>query len=332
MKHIRIPIFIPQLACKHTCRYCNQRQITGELKSPSPQAVRPIIEQYLPTISRDAYTEVAFFGGNFTALSLSLQEAYLQEVQTYIEKGFIQGIRLSTRPDDIDDTILSLLKKYQVKTIELGAQSLDEDVLALSERGHSIKDVENASAKIKAMGFGLGLQMMIGLAGDNPEKAHRTAEQIIRFQADETRIYPTLVIEHTALAQDYRQGLYKALSLEEAVEQSKSLLLRFEQAGVKVIRIGLHPSEGLLSGEAYLAGPFHPSFRELVESVVWGDIFTEYFKKNSVRNFTKLYVAPGQSNTAIGYGGVNKKILKLYTDKFRVLTSDKLKNREFILA
>ncbi|MEG2178653.1 MAG: radical SAM protein [Bacteroidales bacterium] len=331
MKNIRIPLFIPHLACRHRCCYCNQMQITGEQQAPSPLAIHPLIEQYLPGIPRDAYTEFAFFGGNFTALALPLQEAYLQEVQPYIEKGQIQGIRLSTRPDDINDTVLALLKKYHVKTIELGAQSLDAEVLRLAERGHSKEDVQVASAKIKAMGFGLGLQMMIGLPGDTPEKARFTAEEIIRFKADETRIYPTLVIENTALAQAYRQGDYQALPLEQAVEQSKDLLLTFESAGVKVIRIGLHPSEGLLSGKAYLAGPFHPSFRELVETAIWGDIFKAYFQRNPKQSFSSLYVAPGQSNTAIGYGGLNKKILSLQSPKFRILTNEQLKNREFNL-
>ncbi len=192
------------------------------------------------------HVEIGFFGGNFTGIPLDDQEKYLQVAQPFLEKGIVQGIRLSTRPDYIDEQGLHLLKKYGVTTIELGAQSMDNDVLQQSARGHTAEDVENASRMIIAAGFRLGLQMMVGLPGDTLEKSVFTARKIIELGACETRIYPVLVIKGTKMAEWYEQGKYKPLSMEEAVFWVKTILPLFEDAGVEVTRVGLHSSEGLL--------------------------------------------------------------------------------------
>ena len=259
-----IPVFLPMLACPHRCVYCNQYVISGQQKLPSLEDVAALIDRNLQTILRDCHKRVAFFGGSFTCLPEPVQNRYLDAVQPYLQEGCVEGIQLSTRPDYIDKKILQNLKSKGVTLIELGAQSLNDDILRRSGRGHSVADVENASRLIRQYGIDLGLQMMIGLPGDTKEKALHTAEQIVAFGASCTRIYPTLVVEGTALAEDYRKGEYVPLSLEEAVDWCKELYRYFQTAGVMVMRMGLHPTKDLREGEHLLAGPFHVSFKELV--------------------------------------------------------------------
>ena len=284
-KHFNIPLFIPELACPFQCIYCNQRKISGELSIPTPREISLKINNYLKTIPKEnSDIEVAFFGGNFTGLRVEEQIEFLEVVQPYIKHGKISGIRISTRPDYINEEILNILKNYNVKTIELGAQSMDEEVLKQSKRGHTATDTKNASRLILEKGFTLGLQMMIGLPGDTLEKAIYTAKKIIELGASNTRIYPCLVIKGTQLEGQYNKGNYKPLSLEDAVLWSKELLKIFEEGGVDVIKLGLHPSEGLLSGEELVAGPFHPSFRELVLTEIWGELLEPSFYSKSKKN------------------------------------------------
>ncbi len=274
------------------------------------------------------HVEVGFFGGTFTGIPLAEQENYLRLVQPYIDSGRVQGIRLSTRPDYINTEVLLILKKYGVTTIELGAQSLDDEVLKASFRGHTAKQVEDASLMIREAGFHLGLQMMIGLPGDTLEKSLATAKKIISIGASNTRIYPALVIRDTAMHRWFEQGKYQPLSLEEAVEWSKQLLLLFEEAGVNVIRLGLHPSEGLLDGSELIAGPFHPSFRELVLSAIWKDILSPLLKEKN-RKAIEIQVPSGEINYAIGYGAKNKKMLLQHFQHVRFTGNPDLKGRTF---
>jgi histone acetyltransferase (RNA polymerase elongator complex component) len=189
-----------------------------------------------------------------------LQEEFLQQAKPYLEKGVIQGIRLSTRPDMIDRERVSFLRKNGVTCIELGVQSMSDKVLAASRRGHAALDTERASSVILEEGLLLGHQMMLGLPLSTFEDEVYTAKRIKELGAKQTRIYPTVVIDGTELARLWKGKKYKPLSEEEAVERSASLISYFESNGIKVIRCGLHPSEGLVSGEEYLAGPFHPAF------------------------------------------------------------------------
>ena len=188
MKHNNIPVFIPELACPNQCIYCNQRHISGQLQVVKPEEVKQIIEQHLATFIKPSHVELAFFGGSFTGIEEKDMITYLETVQPYIEQGDVKNIRISTRPDYINERILEILKKYNVKNIELGAQSLDEEVLNFAKRGHTVKDVENASQLIKSYGFSLGLQMMIGLPLDTLEKSKQTAHKIILLGAESTRI------------------------------------------------------------------------------------------------------------------------------------------------
>lgn len=305
MKHYNIPIFIPELACPNQCIYCNQRHISGQLQAVKPEEIKQIIDQHLATFIKPSHIELAFFGGSFTGIDEKDMITYLETVQPYIEQGEIKNIRISTRPDYISEKILDILKRYNVQNIELGAQSLNEDVLAFSKRGHTVKDVEKASKLIRNYGFSLGLQMMIGLPLDSVEKSKETAKKILDLGAESTRIYPTLVINNTELADLYRAGQYKALSLEEAVEWTAEIYKIFSQTDITILRVGLHPSEALIKGEQLLAGPFHVSFKELVLSKIWAEKL-----ENISRETKNILVNPREINYAIGYGSVNKKKLQ----------------------
>ncbi len=329
-KHFNIPVFIPELACPFQCIYCNQKKISGCLKVPSSEEINKMINDHLSTIpNEDTDTELAFFGGNFTGLNPNEQENFLKIVQPFIEKGKISGIRVSTRPDNIDLDVLKLLKKYNVKTIELGAQSMDNKVLRQVGRGHTSEDTIEAAMMIKEEGFSLGLQMMIGLPGDTLQKSICSARKITELKSDNTRIYPVLVIKGTRLEELYRTGEYQPLTLDEAVTWSKELLKIFEEANVKVIRIGLHPSEGLLSGEELVAGPFHPSFRELVLTEVWHDLLDPLKEKGKKVEIT---VAPDQLNYAIGYNSKNKKMLLHHFNQVAFIPDPALQGRNFICS
>lgn len=305
MKHYNIPIFIPELACPNRCIYCNQRHISGQLQAVKPEEIKQIIEQHLATFIRPSEVELAFFGGSFTGIDEKDMLTYLQIVQPYIEQGEIKSIRISTRPDYINEKILDILQQYNVKDIELGAQSLDEEVLAFAKRGHTVRDVENASQLIKSYGFSLGLQMMIGLPLDTVEKSKETAKKILKLGAESTRIYPTLVINNTDLADLYRQNKYKALSLDKAVDWTAEIYKIFSQSSIKILRVGLHPSEALINGTELLAGPFHVSFKELVLTKIW----QEKFEKLPINTKTIL-VNPKEINYAIGYNSKNKQLLQ----------------------
>lgn len=301
-----IPVFLPMLACPHRCVYCNQYVISGQQKLPSSEEVTALVDSYLQTIPPDCHRRVAFFGGSFTCLPEPVQNRYLDAVQPYLEDGRIEGIQLSTRPDYIDNQILQNLKEKGVTLIELGAQSLDDDILRRSGRGHTVADVGNASRLIRQYGIDLGLQMMIGLPGDTKEKALHTAEQIFAFGASCTRIYPTLVVDGTALADDYRRGEYVPLSLEDAVDWCKDLYRYFQASGVTVLRMGLHPTKDLRDGERLLAGPFHVSFKELVLTALWHDRIAEQIACEGREDVTVM-VPPVEMNYAIGYGSANRK-------------------------
>ena len=316
MKHFTIPIFVPELACPNRCVFCNQHSISGCQKQPEPEEVREIILEHLKTIpEKDTHIEIGFFGGSFTGIEPELQKKYLSIAHEFLMSARVQGIRLSTRPDYINSEVLCLLNKYGVTTIELGAQSLNDEVLRLSGRGHTVTDVENASVMILSAGFKLGLQMMTGLPGDSPEKSLQTARRIVELGANCTRIYPTLVIRGTELEQRWRSGDYQPQSLDEAVALSAQLLEIFRQGGVEVIRVGLHPSEGLLDGSEMLAGPFHASFRELVETQLWKQKLVPLLQQHPAGSILRIPVPAEELRNAIGYGSSNRTMLEKHFSK-----------------
>lgn len=302
MKHYNIPIFLPELACPFRCVYCNQYSITGKAQPIGTDEVKSIIDKHLASFrQKERFVEVAFFGGNFTGLPEKLQDDYLAVVQPYLEKGLVNGIRCSTRPDYITTKRVKLLKKSGMLSIELGAQSTDDEILKKCHRGHTFNDIVNASETILSEGITLGLQMMIGLPFDSFEKDMRTAEDIVRLGAKETRIYPCITLKDTALERLYLAGKYQPLSLEDAVSQSAKIYRYFIENDVNVLRIGLHASEDL-NGAAYVAGPYHNNFAEMTLSRFW--------KSKIESGELKELPKDVSVNHIIGWKGENKELLK----------------------
>ena len=262
-----IPIFVPHKGCPNQCSFCNQKHITGQITETTPKMAKDTIEMYLKTIdTKKFHTEIAFYGGSFTAIDVEYQTSLLKTAYEYVKSGQIKGIRLSTRPDAIDDKILDNLCKFGVTEIELGVQSMCDDVLELNKRGHTSLQVKDAVSLIKKRSFSLGLQMMTGLLGDTYEKSIYTANEICALKPDFVRIYPTLVFNNTDLAEFYRKGEYTPPTLEDTVKLCRELLDIFENRnGIKVIRMGLFMNDNEAK-ENFLAGPYHPRFRELVQN------------------------------------------------------------------
>lgn len=304
-----IPIFVPHYGCPNDCVFCNQNKITGFSTDTTEEIVRDRIEEYLSYFKDKSNTEVAFYGGSFTAIEIEIQSKLLNVAKEYKDKGLVKEIRLSTRPDCIDDEILENLKKYKVDTIELGVQSLDEGVLALSNRGHNSKCVYEASKLIKDYGFNLGLQQMLGLPGDNLEKALNTANEFIKLSPDCVRIYPTLVIKDTKLELDYETGEYDALSLSEGVYQSKEILKNYIKNNINVIRVGLQPTEEIQLGASVVAGPFHPAFRQLVESEILKDVILKYFEDKIINEELLIKSSGKNISNIVGQNSLQKKFL-----------------------
>lgn len=311
LRHFHIPIFIPDYGCPFRCIFCNQQTITSTAEIPTILEVQSHIDTWLKTIpSTNSHIEIAFFGGNFTGIPIDFQQAYLEAAFPYIQSGKVQSIRLSTRPDAISEEILLRLKKFGVQSIELGAQSMKNKVLLAVGRGHTAEDTIHASTLILKHGFTLGLQMMVGLPGDDAETALKTAQKIIELGAQETRIYPLLVIKNTELEHRYHQGLYTPLSLNEAISQTVPIYELFEKHGITILKVGLHPSEGFNSGEELIAGPYHPNFRELVISKIWKQKLEKELANFDSAKKIKITVNPKDINAAIGFGGINRKALQ----------------------
>lgn len=268
--HAIIPIFIPHKGCPNDCIFCNQKKITAKQKPLEKDDVIGIIERHLPTLSNRGLTtvEVAFFGGSFTGIPIEEQNEYLTIAKDYKDRGLVDKIHLSTRPDYISHEILRNLKHYGVDVIELGVQSFDPDVLKQSNRGHSREIVFASSRLIKEYGFELGIQLMIGLPGDTYEKSIASAKETVKIQPSIARLYPTVIIQDTALYEMYLKGDYKPLSQEDAIRTTKSMYQILKKAGINVIRIGLKSSDYINEDGDTAGGTFHPAFRQLVESEI----------------------------------------------------------------
>lgn len=276
-KKITIPIFVPHKGCPNDCVFCNQRKITGIVEEMTTTLAEQTIQEFLTEKRDDAFYEIAFFGGSFTAIPNSRRVALLQLAHRYILSGEVNSIRISTRPDAIDETILKELKYYGVQVIELGVQSLDETVLQKSNRGHDAQVVYQSAYQIKEYGFHLGLQMMIGLPFDSEETVWFTANEFVKIKPDMVRIYPTLVVEDTVLATWMKEGKYYPLSLEQAIQQTKKCKVLFEFHHIPVIRMGLQATTEIQDGNSVLAGPFHAAFGEMVYSAMYQDFLEEKF-------------------------------------------------------
>lgn len=267
MKRTNISVFIPHIGCPHRCSFCDQRSISGAAHAPSAEEVRALLDGQAPHLAeRNMQAEIAFFGGSFTAVPrdymISLLECAADAVRKYPQ--VYCGIRCSTRPDCISEEIIAILKGYGMTAVELGAQSMSDEVLQANERGHSAEDVRRASRLIRESGISLGLQMMTGLYKDTEEAVRLTCREFIALEPDTVRIYPTVILKHTRLGKLYESGVYRSFGFEQTVDLCAELLREFEAAGIRVIRMGLHASEEV-EGEM-LGGVYHPAFREIVES------------------------------------------------------------------
>ena len=297
MKHRRVAIFVPHAGCPQQCSFCDQRMISGAVKAPTPEDVRKIAAEALTHAGKDA--QLAFFGGSFTAMDRSYMISLLESAREFVENGSYSGIRISTRPDAINDEVLAILKRYHVTDIELGAQSMCNDVLRANTRGHTAEDTRTAAKLIKQRGFGLGLQMMTGLYGDTNDTTVHTAQQITALSPDTVRIYPVLVLRGTGLEHLYRTGEYAPLTLNDAVERCAQLLKLFGEKGIAVIRLGLHDSPELKAN--LVAGPYHPAFRELCESRLMLNVaLTELKSKGIAKGDIRLLVSPRCVSRMIG--------------------------------
>ncbi|MBQ6381594.1 MAG: radical SAM protein [Clostridia bacterium] len=256
-----VAIFAAHEGCPQHCSFCNQHVIAGQQKKVCAEDVTAALQIALQN-PRHRENQIAFFGGSFTAMEKRDMQELLEATVPF--RAQFAGIRISTRPDAVNTDILAFLKQYDVRAIELGAQSMDDTVLALNRRGHTAADVVRAAELIKAEGFELGLQMMTGLYGDSPQKTFATARQLIALQPATVRIYPTVVLEGTELDGLYQAGLFIPQSLEQAVEECAALMPLFEQAGIRIIRMGLHDSEEVKGKRT--AGAYHPAFRELCQA------------------------------------------------------------------
>ncbi len=265
-KHYNIPVFVSHSGCPHSCVFCNQKTITGTNDGADSNFVKKTADEYLKTFDKNASVQLAFFGGSFTGIPICRQKELLSAGYEYIKRGQIDSIRISTRPDYIDDNVLDLLESYGVKSIELGMQSSNDGVLSANERGHTLKDTQKAAELIKSRGFELGLQMMTGLYMSTPENDLETAREIVRLGADTTRIYPTMVLGGTKLCNLYEEGSYIPLSLEENVSLCADIFEIFEAAEIKILRVGLQSTDTICENGRIVAGAYHSAFGELVQS------------------------------------------------------------------
>lgn len=312
-RHYIIPIFVPHRGCPHDCIFCNQKKITGQIKDLTVEDARLIIENHLRTIKdKKADIEIAFFGGSFTGIPLDEQNRLLDLANEYVLRGQVDYIRLSTRPDYINDEIVDNLKRHNVKIVELGIQSMDKDVLSAANRGHSPEDVVEAIKLLKQKDFIVGAQLMVGLPQDNEEKAVETAKKIAELRPHIARVYPVLVIKDTYLEKMYLNGSYEPLTIEQAVKISKKMLICLEKSGIKVIRIGLQPTEDLQIGENVVAGPYHPSIRQLVEADIFKDMIVYLLNKIYEDNIREIRIIanPKDLSSVIGQHKSNYRFIK----------------------
>ena len=327
-KQYIIPIFVPHLGCPNDCIFCNQKSISGQKSNMTKEKAKEIIENYLKSIDKEnAQIEIAFFGGSFTAIEEERQEELLQVASEFVKSGQVESIRVSTRPDAIDKKILKRLKKYKVKTIELGVQSSNNYILKRINRGHTFEDVKRAAKLIKWNGFRLGVQMMVGLPESTTIDEINTAKELIKLKPKMVRIYPVLVIKNTPLEKELEKGTYKPLTLVQAVEVCKEIVRLFHDKNIDIIRIGLQPTDEISEPGSekseVVAGPYHPAFRQLVESAMWYDVIVGKIKRLNVKvKEVEVTVNPVDANNVIGHKKENVKNLKELYDLNLVLKQD----------
>mgnify|MGYP004469383685 FL=1 len=335
-KEYIIPIFVPHLGCPNSCTFCNQKTISGQAKQVTAKEVKETIEYYLSNFKDDnKYVEVAFFGGSFTGIEEEVQEELLQAAFEFIKQKKVNSIRISTRPDYIDKKILKRLKKYKVKTIELGVQSTNDYILARCQRGHTFEDVKKASKLIRRKHFILGHQMMVGLPESTKLDEINTTKSLIKLKPKIVRIYPVLVIKGTKLEEEYRNNEYIPLTVNQAVERCKEIVTLFNKKNIRVIRIGLQNTNTIdepgHNESEVVAGPYHPAFRQLVESSMWYDSVVEEIKQfNTKVKLVQVRANPVNINNIIGHKKENiEKLNQIYDVEVKVVADEKIKPGHF---
>ncbi len=320
---------MPFAGCPNKCSFCDQHRITGVISKTTPEDVKNTISTALSSGGIDASaSEIAFFGGSFTAVDRKYMTALLQSTRDYIH--YFKGIRISTRPDCIDEEILDFLRGYGVTSIELGAQSMSDEVLTLNRRGHNAQSVYTASKLIKDMGFSLGLQMMTGLYGSSREFDIYTAKEFISINPDTVRIYPTIVLKGTYLEELASAGVYKPQTVEEAVDLCSELIPMFESSDIKLIRVGLHSSDTM--EDSIISGAYHPAFRELCESRIYlNNIIRTVNMQNYRKGNIKIFVPSRDVSKAIGQKRNNLTVLQGMGYNASVVGESTLNNRQIII-
>ena len=335
-KQYIIPIFVPHLGCPNDCIFCNQKSISGQMKQVTEEEVEKTIQEFLNSFKdENLYTEIAFFGGSFTGIDIELQEKLLKIAYKYVKEKKVDGIRVSTRPDYIDKNELKLLKKYGVKTIELGVQSANDYILKRAKRGHTFEDVKKASKLIRRHGFTLGHQMMVGLPDSTWIDEMNTAKELAKLKPKIIRIYPVLVIKRTELETEFAKGEYHPITLEQAVERCKELYYFFDKKKITVIRMGLQNTDIISNPEnvssEVVAGPYHEAFGQLVEDRIWYDKILNAIKKvNTKVAEIEIEVNPENINNVIGHKKENiQKLKELYEVEVRPKQNFNIKPGDF---
>ena len=318
MRHINVGLFVPHLGCPHTCIFCDQRAISGRRSPLTAEEIVRACETAAACPHQKENSEIAFFGGSFTAVDRATMDLCLDAAAPFLARDFA-GIRVSTRPDAVDAEILSYLKARGVTAVELGAQSMDDGVLAKNERGHTAADTVRAAGLIKEAGLKLGLQMMTGMYGSTPALDRMTAEAFLSLRPDTVRIYPTVVLEHTALAALYRAGAYTPPDTEQSVELCAALLREFTNAGIRVIRLGLHSGGDVEKN--LVAGVYHPAFRELCEGRIYRQAL-EAQLRGLPKGRVRVTVKRGDASKAAGHGGENKRFFLSRGYQLRITEAD----------
>ena len=332
MRHLNIPIFVPHLGCPNACVFCNQRKISGK-DTFSLCGVREEIERVLATVREGDEVEIAFFGGSFTAIERSLMLSLLEIGREYIDQGRVCALRCSTRPDSIDEETLSELSSYGMKTVELGVQSISDEVLFASGRGHTREDIIRACDLVRASGMDLVCQMMLGLPKSTRESDLETARFIVDSGAVAARIYPTVVLRESVLHQMLLDGCYEALSLDEAILRGADALEALTDGGVYPLRIGLCASEGLSAGDA-VAGAYHPALGELIRSELYYRKIKKIVRGSGREGAFRIGVSPLALSQAIGQHKSNLLRLagELSLSRLEIVPRDGLREFEAILC
>ncbi|MDO8722137.1 MAG: radical SAM protein [Syntrophales bacterium] len=310
-----IPIFVVHQGCPHRCIYCNEEKAVGEGAYPSAiteTSFRETVYYYLGNSRRKkGPVQIAFYGGNFTGIDREYQRELLEMAGVFIRQGKVDSIRISTRPDCIDEACLDFLEGFSVKTVEIGAQSMVDDVLRLSLRGHSSSDIRHAVGLLKKRGFETGVHLMVGLPGDNPDGFALSVEETVALRPHTVRIHPTLVFSGTGLAEAFHRGDYKPLTMPEAIAACKYAVGKFTSAGIPVIRLGLQTTPEMEKAGSIVAGPFHPAFRSLVEEDIFFDMASLILSKLEIegREVT-FFLSPGDISSFRGQQNRNVKAIK----------------------